>query len=87
MQLCCKIRNTYYENRASKVALGVKSLPANKGDTRDVGSIPGSGKSPGVGNIFRDSASRMTKYIFVICTIAFISHTSKVMLKILQARL
>ena len=28
----------------------VKSLPANAGDTRDMGSIPGSGKSPGVGN-------------------------------------
>ena len=25
-------------------------LPANVGDTRDSGSIPGSGKSPGVGN-------------------------------------
>ena len=29
---------------------GVKNLPANAGDTRDAGSIPGSGKSPGVGN-------------------------------------
>ena len=28
---------------ASKVALVVKSLPANVGDIRDVGSIPGSG--------------------------------------------
>ena len=28
----------------------VKDLPANAGDTRDTGSIPGSGKSPGVGN-------------------------------------
>ena len=28
----------------------VKDLPANAGDTRDVGSIPGSGRSPGVGN-------------------------------------
>ena len=25
----------------------VKNLPANAGDSRDVGSIPGSGKSPG----------------------------------------
>ena len=32
------------------MALGVKSPPANKGDARDVGLIPGSGKSPGVGN-------------------------------------
>ena len=28
----------------------VKNLPANAGDPRDRGSIPGSGKSPGVGN-------------------------------------
>ena len=28
----------------------VKNLPANAGDTRDMGSIPGSGRSPGVGN-------------------------------------
>ena len=29
----------------------VKNPPANAGDTRDTGSIPGSGKSPGVGNV------------------------------------
>ena len=28
----------------------VKNLPANAGDTRDVGSIPGLGRSPGEGN-------------------------------------
>ena len=28
----------------------VKNTPANAGDTRDVGSIPGSGRSPGEGN-------------------------------------
>ena len=28
----------------------VKNLPANTGDTRDMGSIPGSGRSLGVGN-------------------------------------
>ena len=28
----------------------VKKLPANAGDTKDVGSIPGSGRPPGVGN-------------------------------------
>ena len=32
------------------MALGVKSLPSDAGDTRDMGSIPGSGRSPGVGN-------------------------------------
>ena len=28
----------------------VKNPPANAGDMRDAGSIPGSGRSPGVGN-------------------------------------
>ena len=28
----------------------VKNPPANAGDPRDVGSVPGSGRSPGVGN-------------------------------------
>ena len=36
--------------RASQVALVVKNLPANAGDTGDAGSIPGSGRFPGVGN-------------------------------------
>ena len=30
--------------RASQVALVVKNLPANAGDARDAGGIPGSGK-------------------------------------------
>ena len=32
------------------MALGVKNPPVNAGDVRDVGLIPGSGRSPGVGN-------------------------------------
>ena len=32
---------------ASQVALVVKNLLVNAGDIRDVGSIPGSGRSPG----------------------------------------
>ena len=36
--------------RASQVALVVKNPTANAGDTRDMGSIPGSGRSPGEGN-------------------------------------
>ena len=28
----------------------IKNLPANSGDTRDLGSIPGLGRSPGAGN-------------------------------------
>ena len=35
---------------ASQVALVVKNLPANAGDTRDKGLIPGLGRFPGVGN-------------------------------------
>ena len=33
-------------NWASQEALVVKNLASNAGDTRDVGSIPGSGRSP-----------------------------------------
>ena len=36
--------------RASQVALVVKNSPANAGDTRDKGSIPDSGRSPGGGH-------------------------------------
>ena len=35
---------------ASQVALVVKNPPANAGDTRDTGSIPASGRSPGGGH-------------------------------------
>ena len=35
---------------ASQVALVVKNPPANAGDIRNVGSIPGSGRSPGGGH-------------------------------------
>ena len=40
----CKI------DRAFQVALVVKNQPANAGDRRDAGSIPGSGRSPGEEN-------------------------------------
>ena len=36
--------------RASQMSLMVKNLPANAGDIRDVGSIPGLGRSPGGGH-------------------------------------
>ena len=36
--------------RVSWVALVVKNLPANAGDVRDPGSIPGLGRSPGGGH-------------------------------------
>ena len=32
---------------ASRVVLAIKNPPAKAGDVRDVGSIPGSGRSPG----------------------------------------
>ena len=32
------------------MALVVENLPANAGDVRDSGSIPGLGRSPGIGN-------------------------------------
>ena len=35
---------------ASQVALVVKNLPANDGDVRDEGLIPGSGRFPGQGH-------------------------------------
>ena len=36
--------------RASQVALAVKNPPANAGDARDAGLIPGWGRSPGGGH-------------------------------------
>ena len=35
---------------ASQVALVLKNLPADAGNIRDMGSIPGSGRSPGGGH-------------------------------------
>ena len=35
---------------ASQAALGLKNLPANAGDVRDMGSVPRSGRSPERGN-------------------------------------
>ena len=36
--------------RASQVVLGLKNPPANAADVRNVGSIPGLGRSPGGGH-------------------------------------
>ena len=41
---------TYWAFGASQVALVVKNLPANAGEIRDMGSIPGLGRSPGGGH-------------------------------------
>ena len=43
-------RNVEKADIASQVVLGVKNPPANAGDIRDIGSIPGSARSPGGGN-------------------------------------
>ena len=37
-------------DRASQIVLVVKNQPANAGDIRDACSLPGLGRSPGVGN-------------------------------------
>ena len=44
----CMCAHTYIG--ASQVALVVKNLPASAGGARDVGSIPASGRSPGIGS-------------------------------------
>ena len=36
----------------SQVVLVVKNPPANAGEVRDVGSVPGLGRSPGVGTSY-----------------------------------
>ena len=45
-----KISNSVCELWDFPCGTVVKNLPANAGDTRDSGFIPGSGRSPGVGN-------------------------------------
>ena len=53
--LCFHFRGTglipgWRTKGASQVARVVKNPPANAGDVRDGGSVPGLGRSPGVGN-------------------------------------
>ena len=50
MERYVKISGYYVGERASQLVLVVKSPPANAGDIRDVGSIPGSGRFPGGGH-------------------------------------
>ena len=42
--------NHTQSHTASQVVLMVKNLPANAGDVRDAGLIPGLGRSPGAGH-------------------------------------
>ena len=45
--LQCTLVASLHSTGASQVVLMVKNLPADAGDTRDVGCIPGLGRSPG----------------------------------------
>ena len=42
--------NKYIFGRASQEVVVVKNLPASAGYTRDTGSVPGPGRSPGGGH-------------------------------------
>ena len=53
---CCGASPLIHSNYgASQVVPMVKTPPANVGNIRDAGSIPGSGRSPGGGNAARSS--------------------------------
>ena len=45
-----KFLTVFMNGAFSKMTLVVKNLPANAGDARDTGSVPGSGRSSGEGN-------------------------------------
>ena len=45
-----KQTHTHTHTQSSQVALVVKNLPTNARDIRDMGSIPGSGRSSGIGH-------------------------------------
>ena len=47
---CAFLFRGYWKASASQVALVVKNLPANAGDIKDDGSIPGLGRHPGEGH-------------------------------------
>ena len=47
---CYSVNKNYVKIQPSQVVLEVKNPPANTADTGDVGSTPGSGRSPEEGN-------------------------------------
>ena len=49
-QYLLRIMHPILDIEDSDVVLVIKNLPANAGDRGDLGSIPGSGRSPGEGN-------------------------------------
>ena len=48
--LCSVFQEIEIAATASQMVLEVKNVPANAGDARDSGSIPGWGRPPGVGS-------------------------------------
>ena len=50
MAMCFRGNNSLFFEGASQVALVVKNPPAKAEDIGDMGSIPGSGRSPGGGH-------------------------------------
>ena len=59
---CCEKWKVFYDfNVAPQVVIVVKNPPANTGDSREAGSIPGLGRSPGGGysNPFQYSCCNM----------------------------
>ena len=50
MDITGELNESYGENWASRVVLVVKNPPANSGNLRDGGLIPGSERSPGGGH-------------------------------------
>ena len=49
-EVCIQFEFFRVSSGASQLALVVKNQPANAGDGGDLGSIPGSGRSPGRGH-------------------------------------
>jgi len=47
----CLLQVSALNEWASQVALVVKNPPSNAGDIKDMGSIPGLGRSPGGGHV------------------------------------
>jgi len=58
------LKKCTYIYMASQVAQVVNILPANAGDKRDLGSIPGSERSPGEGNGTLLKYARLEKPIY-----------------------
>ena len=46
MQELCALPYVIFLSSSLRMAIVVKNLPANAGDKRDAGSIPGSGRTP-----------------------------------------